>query len=131
MEANSVSVIPIENLTKTTILPTPVISPTEAIVAEVPNTSTQNSSQSLPTHNILQSQNTKQFLLQQQLETAAVLMDISKKVIISPPSSNPQSPCLMLNNTEPIYQSNLHSKNVKATVIKVSPSYCPFYKILL
>lgn len=27
-----------------------------------------------------------------QLETAAVLMDISKKVIISPPSSNPQSP---------------------------------------
>lgn len=32
--------------------------------------------------------------LQQQLETAAVLMDISKKVIISPPSSNPQSPGL-------------------------------------
>lgn len=30
--------------------------------------------------------------LQQHLETAAVLMDISKKVIISPPSSNPQSP---------------------------------------
>ncbi|XP_059619166.1 box A-binding factor [Phlebotomus argentipes] len=28
----------------------------------------------------------------QKLETAAVLMDISKKVIISPPSSNPQSP---------------------------------------
>lgn len=32
--------------------------------------------------------------LQQHLETAAVLMDISKKVIISPPSSNPQSPGL-------------------------------------
>lgn len=30
--------------------------------------------------------------LQQRLETAAVLMDISKKVIISPPNSNPQSP---------------------------------------
>lgn len=30
----------------------------------------------------------------QHLETAAVLMDISKKVIISPPSSNPQSPGL-------------------------------------
>lgn len=34
--------------------------------------------------------------LQQQLETAAVLMDISKKAIISPPSSNPQSPSLQL-----------------------------------
>lgn len=32
--------------------------------------------------------------LQQHLETAAVLMDISKKAIISPPSSNPQSPGL-------------------------------------
>lgn len=31
---------------------------------------------------------------QQRLETAAVLMDISKKVIISPPCSNPQSPKL-------------------------------------
>ncbi|EDW28365.1 GL19159 [Drosophila persimilis] len=30
--------------------------------------------------------------LQQQLETAAVLMDISKKIVISPPCSNPQSP---------------------------------------
>ncbi|KAM7353702.1 GATA zinc finger-domain containing protein GATAd [Cochliomyia hominivorax] len=31
---------------------------------------------------------------QQKMETAAVLMDISKKVIISPPCSNPQSPRL-------------------------------------
>uniref|UniRef100_A0A1A9ZQW9 ZAD domain-containing protein n=1 Tax=Glossina pallidipes TaxID=7398 RepID=A0A1A9ZQW9_GLOPL len=36
----------------------------------------------------------KNLSLQQQLETAAVLMDISKKVIISPPCSNPESPCL-------------------------------------
>ncbi|XP_038106306.1 putative mediator of RNA polymerase II transcription subunit 26 isoform X3 [Culex quinquefasciatus] len=34
-------------------------------------------------------------LQQEHLETAAVLMDISKKVIISPPSSNPQSPSLI------------------------------------
>lgn len=43
--------------------------------------------------------------LQQHLETAAVLMDISKKVIISPPSSNPQSPGL-----------NDSQQNVKMTV---------------
>lgn len=43
--------------------------------------------------------------LQQQLETAAVLMDISKKVIISPPTSNPQSPSLSLVNDTSINNS--------------------------
>lgn len=48
--------------------------------------------------------------LQQHLETAAVLMDISKKVIISPPSSNPQSPGL----------GDQQSQNVKMTIKRTS-----------
>ncbi|EDV98863.1 GH13551 [Drosophila grimshawi] len=43
-----------------------------------------------------------------QLETAAVLMDISKKIVISPPCSNPQSPCL----------SAFVDTNMKSSVIK-------------
>ncbi|XP_034472457.1 uncharacterized protein LOC117780144 isoform X2 [Drosophila innubila] len=46
--------------------------------------------------------------LQQQLETAAVLMDISKKIVISPPCSNPQSPCL----------SAIVDTSIKSSVIK-------------
>ncbi|KAL5281856.1 GATAd family protein [Megaselia abdita] len=52
--------------------------------------------------------------LQQQLETAAVLMDISKKAIISPPSSNPQSPSLQLmteNSINPTASSSNSSYN--------------------
>ncbi|XP_055916689.1 uncharacterized protein LOC129949324 [Eupeodes corollae] len=47
---------------------------------------------SIPQNPALSIENLTQ--LQQHLETAAVLMDISKKVIISPPNSNPQSPNL-------------------------------------
>ncbi|XP_032288982.1 uncharacterized protein GATAd isoform X2 [Drosophila virilis] len=46
--------------------------------------------------------------LQQQLETAAVLMDISKKIVISPPCSNPQSPCV----------SAFVDTSIKSSVIK-------------
>ncbi|XP_037959860.1 uncharacterized protein LOC119689167 [Teleopsis dalmanni] len=46
--------------------------------------------------------------LQQQLETAAVLMDISKKAVISPPCSNPQSPSI----------SFLRDESIKSSVIK-------------
>ncbi|XP_017075956.2 uncharacterized protein LOC108111117 [Drosophila eugracilis] len=46
--------------------------------------------------------------LQQQLETAAVLMDISKKIVISPPCSNPQSPCF----------SAVVDTSIKSSVIK-------------
>ncbi|KRG00398.1 uncharacterized protein Dwil_GK18561 [Drosophila willistoni] len=46
--------------------------------------------------------------LQQQLETAAVLMDISKKIVISPPCSNPQSPCL----------TTVKDSSIKSSVIK-------------
>lgn len=53
--------------------------------------------------------------LQQQLETAAVLMDISKKVIISPPSSNPQSPGLGDTNHHQHHQHH-HHQNVKMTI---------------
>lgn len=64
---------------------------------------------------------------QQKLETAAVLMDISKKVIISPPCSNPQSPRLcsfvdssilnsVIKNKRPLnnnseYEMDLSKKN--------------------
>lgn len=48
--------------------------------------------------------------LQQQLETAAVLMDISKKIVISPPCSNPQSPCLSANVDTSIKSSVIKSK---------------------
>lgn len=46
--------------------------------------------------------------LQQQLETAAVLMTISKKIVISPPCSNRQSPCL----------SAVVNTSIKSSVIK-------------
>lgn len=48
--------------------------------------------------------------LQQQLETAAVLMDISKKIVISPPCSNPQSPCFSATSTV--------DTSIKSSVIK-------------
>ncbi|XP_053961329.1 myb-like protein Q [Anastrepha ludens] len=59
--------------------------------------------------------------LQQKLETAAVLMDISKKVIISPPCSNRQSPNLpsMQTTDESIKNSvikNERPSNEKTTV---------------
>lgn len=72
LEANSVSVIPIETTNKQT------------------NNRIQQPPTTIP---IIEMRNLTQ--LQQQLETAAVLMDISKKVIISPPSSNPQSPSVL------------------------------------
>ncbi|KAH8353398.1 hypothetical protein KR084_010722 [Drosophila pseudotakahashii] len=48
--------------------------------------------------------------LQQQLETAAVLMDISKKIVISPPCSNPQSPCFSAAVDTSIKSSVIKSK---------------------
>lgn len=43
--------------------------------------------------------------LQQRLETAAVLMDISKKVVISPPCSNPESPSICIETDPSIINS--------------------------
>lgn len=48
--------------------------------------------------------------LQQQLETAAVLMDIGKKVIISPPCSKPQSPSLCSTVDSKILNSVIKKK---------------------
>lgn len=47
---------------------------------------------------------------QQQLETAAVLMDISKKVIISPPCSNSQSPRPCSSIDSSIFNSVIRDK---------------------
>ncbi|XP_037805894.1 uncharacterized protein LOC119599982 isoform X2 [Lucilia sericata] len=62
-----------------------------------------------PTSNI-DDNNEKSQCLQQQLETAAVLMDISKKVIISPPCSNPQSPRLCSSIDSSILNSVIKDK---------------------
>lgn len=80
LEANSVSVIPIDNLKSIMSSASPNHQPNN----------TNPSANSQTSKPIIQMRNLTQ--LQQHLETAAVLMDISKKVIISPPSSNPQSP---------------------------------------
>nr|XP_029732603.1 box A-binding factor [Aedes albopictus] len=51
-------------------------------------------------------------LQQEHLETAAVLMDISKKVIISPPSSNPQSPSLIAEQQQKQQQSQQYQQTI-------------------
>lgn len=96
LEANSVSVIPIDatNVTNMGNVSTVSTHKTNRLsIKKAPNATAtnvksrstdSNSPSALEMHRLTQ--------LQQHLETAAVLMDISKKVIISPPSSNPQSP---------------------------------------
>uniref|UniRef100_A0A182MVB8 GATA-type domain-containing protein n=1 Tax=Anopheles culicifacies TaxID=139723 RepID=A0A182MVB8_9DIPT len=73
---------------------------------------------------------TKSVTSKEHLETAAVLMDISKKAIISPPSSNPQSPSLLAEQKQQQqqqslqYQININNQHtqqpqsIKSTVIK-------------
>lgn len=82
LEANSVSVIPIDNMKP--------IRPVHSSPSHQQSNVTTSTTSQPPIKPIVQMRNLTQ--LQQHLETAAVLMDISKKVIISPPSSNPQSP---------------------------------------
>ncbi|KAJ6649846.1 GATA-binding factor A [Pseudolycoriella hygida] len=97
LEANSVSVIPIE-------------AKTSAIANNILTRSNSNHlNQQKPP--ILQTKSLSQ--LRQQLETAAVLMDISKKVVISPPSSNPQSPSV-LDQSQP--------QSITSTVINLKRS---------
>lgn len=97
LEANSVSVIPIEAKTSTI-----------ANNIQTRSNTNQLNQQKPP---IIQMKSLSQ--LQQQLETAAVLMDISKKVIISPPSSNPQSPSV-LDQSQP--------QSITSTVINLKRS---------
>lgn len=122
LEANSVSVIPIDTKTQQQQSvggqPTSVINST--FHQKISNTQQQSQPpppQLLPVNAAALHQQ-KLTQLQQHLETAAVLMDISKKVIISPPSSNPQSPSL----GEQIHSNNNAThpqKSITATVIKV------------
>lgn len=70
--------------------------------------------------------------LQQHLETAAVLMDISKKVIISPPCSNPESPSICPSGESSILSSVIQEKgfandNYKSEMnLTIKSSNCDF-----
>lgn len=105
LKANSVSVIPIDASNVTNISTAGTIIPQHITnnrlsIKKTPNATTtinltsKSSSSAMEMHRLTQ--------LQQHLETAAVLMDISKKAIISPPSSNPQSPSV----SEQVHSTN-------------------------
>ncbi|XP_052864205.1 box A-binding factor [Anopheles cruzii] len=108
LEANAVSVIPLESmkLTSTGVLsqhqqsaPTTTTTETDPATGTIIHQQQQEVFQpTQPSQGgrqpLIQVRNLTQ-LQKEHLETAAVLMDISKKVIISPPSSNPQSPSLL------------------------------------
>ncbi|KAL7040143.1 hypothetical protein ACKWTF_000286 [Chironomus riparius] len=101
LEANSVSVIPLDT----------------TVVKQQQSSSSSRTSPSLAPPQI-SVKNLSQ--LQQHLETAAVLMDMGKKVIISPPSSKPQSPNLneQNNNSNSNNKNNHKSITSSSTVIK-------------
>jgi hypothetical protein len=97
LEANSVSVIPLDTQKQqsSSTRTSPSLAP--------PQISVKNLSQ-----------------LQQHLETAAVLVDMGKKVIISPPSSKPQSPNLNEQNNNSNSNNKNNHQSITSTVIKVS-----------
>ncbi|XP_053673620.1 protein bunched, class 2/F/G isoform-like [Anopheles nili] len=115
LEANAVSVIPIESmkLTSTGVLH----QPTTIIHQQQEHQQQQQQPQQplqlfqqqnhQPKQPLIQVRNLTQ-LQKEHLETAAVLMDISKKAIISPPSSNPQSPSLLAEQKQ--QQQQQHSQ---------------------
>lgn len=137
LEANSVSVIPIDATNVTNMSNVSNVAATHKTnrvsIKKAPNATAtniksrptdSNSPSALEMHRLTQ--------LQQHLETAAVLMDISKKVIISPPSSNPQSPSVsehvpstMKSSRMPLKRSgnaeemDLSTKRSKSVVKKV------------
>jgi hypothetical protein len=102
LEANSVSVIPLDTQKQQSQSSSTRTSPSLA----PPQISVKNLSQ-----------------LQQHLETAAVLMDMGKKVIISPPSSKPQSPNLNEQNNNSNSNNKNNHQSISSTVIKVSFSF--------
>lgn len=104
LEANSVSVIPLDTQKQQSQSSSTRTSPSLA----PPQISVKNLSQ-----------------LQQHLETAAVLMDMGKKVIISPPSSKPQSPNLNEQNNNSNSNNKNNHQSISSTVIKVSFSVAP------
>ena len=106
LEANSVSVIPLDTQKQqsSSTRTSPSLAP--------PQISVKNLSQ-----------------LQQHLETAAVLMDMGKKVIISPPSSKPQSPNLNEQNNNSNSNNKNNHQSITSTVIKVSTEGIGCWKI--
>ncbi|XP_035777933.1 uncharacterized protein LOC118459027 isoform X2 [Anopheles albimanus] len=155
LEANAVSVIPIESMKLTSTGTGSLLSShtqhqpsTTTIVhqqqqqqqelyQQQPSAQEPAQSQSpLPRQPLIQVRNLTQ-LQKEHLETAAVLMDISKKVIISPPSSNPQSPSLLADQKQQQQQSQQqyqHANNnnqltiqqpqsIKSSVIKQPHEY--------
>ena len=145
LEANAVSVIPIESmkLTSTGVLqhqPATTTTTTTIIhqqeeqqqplqIFHQQQQQQQQQQNSQPKQPFIQVRNLTQ-LQKEHLETAEVLMDISKKAIISPPSSNPQSPSLLAEQKQQKqqqtlqYQINLNNQqqpqSIKSSVIKVS-----------
>uniref|UniRef100_A0A182NUR7 GATA-type domain-containing protein n=1 Tax=Anopheles dirus TaxID=7168 RepID=A0A182NUR7_9DIPT len=139
LEANAVSVIPIESmkLTSTGVLhQQPTTTTTTTTIIHQQQQQEQQPIQLYQQHNnqpkqpLIQVRNLTQ-LQKEHLETAAVLMDISKKAIISPPSSNPQSPSLLAEQQKQQQQqqqqqyqlnnNNQHTQqpqSIKSSVIK-------------
>ena len=122
LEANSVSVIPIDssgNVTTSTNTSSPlnnIIQTTTSTGTNIANNSYNNRSK-LP----LTVKNLSQL---QRLETAAVLMDMSKKVIVTPPNSNPHSPhhnMVTTTNTTSSSSLSINEKqqSIASPVIKV------------
>nr|AAW31745.1 GATA transcription factor GATAb-1 [Aedes aegypti] len=147
LEANSVSVIPIESMkitsssnqqqqqhpsiiTQTIHLHHPQQQQQQVPQQQIQQLPKQQQQQQQQQQQLIQVKNLTQ-LQQEHLETAAVLMDISKKVIISPPSSNPQSPSLIAEQQQQKqqqshqqYQHSINNNNqpqlqsIKSSVIK-------------
>lgn len=103
LEANSVSVIPLDTTKQQQQSQSSTSSTRTSPSLAPPQISVKNLSQ-----------------LQQHLETAAVLMDMGKKVIISPPSSKPQSPNLNEQNNNSNSNNKNNHQSITSTVIKVS-----------
>lgn len=101
LEANSVSVIPLDTTKQQSQSSTSSTRTSPSLAP--PQISVKNLSQ-----------------LQQHLETAAVLMDMGKKVIISPPTSKPQSPNLNEQNNNSNSNNKNNHQSITSTVIKVS-----------
>jgi hypothetical protein len=106
LEANSVSVIPLDTTKQQSQSSTSSTRTSPSLAP--PQISVKNLSQ-----------------LQQHLETAAVLMDMGKKVIISPPSSKPQSPNLNEQNNNSNSNNKNNHQSITSTVIKVSFASIP------
>jgi hypothetical protein len=112
LEANSVSVIPLDTVIKQQ-------------QQQQQSSSSSSSSRTSPSLAPPQISVKNLSQLQERLETAAVLMDMGKKVIISPPTSKPQSPNLneQNNNSNNKNKNNHQNQSItssSSSVIKVS-----------